>query len=139
MWKLFRDQAGGIAIYSAVFSILAMGAAVLTLDYGRMTVLRSQMQDRADASAMAGAVYLDGSDGARARATDVATNAATQSSSITSDASTLTVSAVNYYSQLQPNAIVATTDQDASFIEVVLLPKTVNYMFRPVLYFPPTL
>lgn len=133
MWKLFRDQTGGIAIYSAVFSIIAIGGAVLTMDYGRMTVLRAQMQNRADAAAMAGAVYLDGSDGARARATDVATNAATQSSSITIDANDLSVSAVNYYSQLQPNAVVATTDQGASFIEVVLVPKTVNYMFRPVL------
>ena len=50
--------------YSAFFIVFAIGVGALAIDVGRKAVLRSQMQDRADAGAMAAAVQPDGRDGA---------------------------------------------------------------------------
>ncbi len=75
MKSLWKDQAGSISIYAAMFSILAVGGGALVIDFSRSVVLQHQMQDAADAAAMAGAFHLDGKDGARARATTVALNA----------------------------------------------------------------
>ncbi len=55
-----RGEAGGVAVYSAFFAVFAIGVGALALDVGPMTILPSQMQDRADTGAMAGAVQLDG-------------------------------------------------------------------------------
>ncbi|MCH6590538.1 MAG: hypothetical protein IH806_08555, partial [Proteobacteria bacterium] len=75
--------------YSAFFIVFAIGLGALAIDVGRMTVLRSQMQDRADAGAMAAAVHLDGREGAQARATAVAMNATSQVSGIPGDGENL--------------------------------------------------
>ena len=70
---MFRDRRGSITVYTALFLTAGISAGTLAVDVGRMTVLRSEMQNSADAAAMAGAVQLDGRDNARARALDVAT------------------------------------------------------------------
>ena len=115
-----RDEKGGIAVFAGFFTVLALGAGALVLDVGRMSVLRSQMQDRADAGAMAGAAQLDGRAGAQARATTIATAAMTQSSAITSSTSTLGVQTVTFYSEVTPVPVLATSDEDSKYIEVLL-------------------
>ena len=59
---------GGVAIYAAFVSVLVMGAAVLSLDFGKATVLKAQMQNAADAAVMSAAMQLDGQGGAQNRA-----------------------------------------------------------------------
>lgn len=130
--RILADRAGSVAIYSGMLAVLGIGAAALAIDYGRLAVVRAQMQDRADAGAMAAAVFLDKSDGARAAAEDVARNSVQQFSAIAGDAE-LRVGSVSFYSAVTPSRVPATGDQDAMFIEVVLEPKTVNFFFQPLL------
>ncbi|MBT3238015.1 MAG: hypothetical protein HOL37_03340 [Rhodospirillaceae bacterium] len=131
--RVVRDEAGGVAVYTGFFSVLALGAGTLVLDVGRMGVLRSQMQNRADAGAMAGASQLDGRVGAQSRAIALATNAMSQASFITSGTSELTVQSVDFYSEVEPDKIVASGDEDSKFIEIELDPKSIDFMFKPLL------
>ena len=119
--------------YSAFFIVFAIGLGALTIDVGRMTVLRSQMQDRADAGAMAAAVQLDGRSGAQARATAVAMNAMSQMSGIPGDGQVLNVQTVNFYSEFGEASVAATGDDDSKFVEVILEPRRVNFFLEPVL------
>jgi uncharacterized membrane protein len=64
---MIRDRRGSITVYTALFLAAGISAGTLAIDVGRMTVLRSEMQNRADSAAMAGAVQLDGRAGARGR------------------------------------------------------------------------
>ena len=128
-----RSEAGSVTAYSAFFTVFAIGVGALALDVGRMTVLRSQMQDRADAGAMAAAVQLDGRNGAQARATAVAMNATSQKSGIPGDGDDLNVQAVNFYSEFDPSPVDATGDEDSKFIEVILEPRRVNFFLEPIL------
>ena len=128
-----RDEGGGVTAYSAFFIVFAIGLGALTIDVGRMTVLRSQMQDRADAGAMAAAVQLDGRSGAQARATAVAMNAMSQISGIPGDGEVLNVQTVNFYSEFGEASVAATGDDDSKFVEVILEPRRVNFFLEPVL------
>jgi hypothetical protein len=63
-----RRQHGAILVMTALFIVVLIGVAALAMDVGRLVILRSQMQNAADAAALAAAAELDGKDGARARA-----------------------------------------------------------------------
>jgi Flp pilus assembly protein TadG len=130
---LFRDDRGGVAAFGAMVALTAIGAGAVAVDVGRMTVLRSQMQDAADARAMAAAVQLDGRDGAQDRARAVAEDVMSHGSNIPADEAELQVAAVEFYSQYTPTKVQATSDQDAVFVEVVLEARQVDYLFEPVL------
>jgi len=130
---MFRDRRGSITVYTALFLTAGISAGTLAVDIGRLAVLRSEMQNSADAAAMAGAVQLDGRDNARARALDVAANAAGGWSAIPSGGGDLDIASVTYYSALQPAPVLATSDADAKFLEVELAPKQVNILFQPLL------
>jgi hypothetical protein len=67
-------QSGAILIMTVIFLIVLLGFAALALDFGRLYVLRSQMQNAADAAALAAAYELDGQLGARERAVKAATH-----------------------------------------------------------------
>lgn len=127
------DEAGGVAVFAGFFSVLAVGAGALVLDVGRMSVMRSQMQDRADAGAMAGASQLDGRTGAQVRATSLAVNAISQVSLVTSSSSDLSVQDVSFYSEVDPALVLATGDEDSKYIKITLDPKDVDYLFKPLL------
>jgi Flp pilus assembly protein TadG len=130
--RLWGNQRGGVAVYAAFFSMLAMSAGSISIDLGRLVTLKSQLQHRADAGATAAAVYLDGSTGSRTRATDVAENSSNDSSNIGSTSETLTVSSVNFYSSFDPK-VAATGDDDANIVEVIMTPQLVNFFFTPFL------
>ena len=108
-----RNDTGGVAVYAAIFSMLGIGAGALAIDIGRMTLLRAEMQNRADAGAMAGARYLDGRDGAQGRATEVAIEAMQEYSNM-SNGSELSVPAagIEFYTTLNP-LVAATSDADS--------------------------
>ena len=131
--RVVGEDAGGVAVYTAFFSMLAIGAGALVLDVGRLSVLRSQMQNRADAGAMAGAMQLDGRAEARARATAVAVDAMDQISRIPGDGQAIDVQAVNFFSAYAATPVAATEDADSRFIEVILNPKRVDLFLTPIL------
>ena len=135
MLRLLSDRAGSVAAYAALFSVVAVGGGALAVDFGRSVLLRSQMQNAADAAALASVVHLDGKDGARARAAAVATNAVSNRSSMPAgeDDTALEVASVDFYATLAPAPVAATTDLEAKAVEVTLKPQTVSYILAPVL------
>ncbi len=128
MMSLWKDRRGSVAIYTAVVGTMMIGSAVLAIDYGRLTVLRTQMQNAADAAALAGAAQLDAQANAINRAIDVAQGAAQQPNGI---AGALAVSSVQVLQRLPGTA--ATTDQNAVFVQVTMEPENANILFQPIL------
>ena len=66
--KLVRDEKGQIVIMFTIMVPVIMGVIGLSLEYGRVRLLNSQLQDLADGAALAGAKQLDRKAGAIARA-----------------------------------------------------------------------
>lgn len=130
---MLRDKRGSIGVFGALFLTVSVSAGALAVDIGRLGVLRSELQNRADAAAMAGAAQLDGRSGARDRAFVVAVQATQEFSNVPSGSAELSVAEVRYFSVLDPEPVLAENDADAAFIEVSLAPKTVNMVFGPVL------
>ena len=62
--RLVDRQRGAIAVMAALFVVVLIGFAALALDMGRLYVLRTEMQNAADAAAMAAAGELDARDNA---------------------------------------------------------------------------
>src|SRR5262245_40830268 len=67
--KLAKDEDGNILILSTVMLLVIMGMIGLVLDGGRLFHLNSDLQELADAAAIAGAAELDGAGDAITRAT----------------------------------------------------------------------
>lgn len=132
--RFAKDDAGGTLAYVAFFSMLAVGAGALAVDLGRMTVVRSEMQNRADAGALAGAAQLDGRAGAQARATAMALNAMHDSTRIASGGGELAVQSIEFLKTLSPREA-ATGDDDSWVVEVTMAEKTVGRMFDSLLRF----
>ena len=133
--RLLKDERAGVAAYAAMAALTAIGAGAVAVDFGRAAVLRTQMQNAADARAMAAAAQLDGRDGARARATAVATNTMDAETNIAADDDDLEIKSPVFYSQYTPSKVLATSDQDALIVEVTLEARRVDYMFSPILRF----
>ncbi len=133
--RLFRNDSGSVAGYAAIAALTAMGAGALAVDFGRAAILRTQMQNAADARAMAAAAQLDGRDGARARATEVATQVMDAKSAIAADDDDIDIKEPVFYSEYTPSKVLATSDQDALIVEVTLEARRVDYIFSPVLQF----
>ncbi len=72
---LFRDQRGAVLVYVGVLLSLLVGGGVLAVDIPRTLTLRDQLQNAADAAALAGARELIGTAGAIDRAAAAAAQA----------------------------------------------------------------
>src|SRR5215831_8551742 len=66
--RLRRDERGSIIIQASLTIVLIMGMIGLVLDGGRLFMVNNDLQDMADAAALAGAAKLDGTAGAMQRA-----------------------------------------------------------------------
>lgn len=128
------DESGGIAVYSAMLLGFSIGLGAIAVDFGRVVLLRSQMQNYADAAALAGAVQLDGSDGARERATRVVQQAIGARSGLVEGDQQLAISGVTFYQSLD-GGVLATGDADALALEVVVQPRTLRFFFASTLSF----
>lgn len=133
------DRSGAVALYVGMVSALLIGAGAVVFDIGRVEIVKTQMQNAADAAALAAAVHLDGLDGARARAQVVAQNAASQQSLIdvgavaNGNSADIVVNSVDFYSAYTPSKVAATSDADAAFVEVTIAPRDVSLFMEPVL------
>lgn len=67
MWQA-RRQAGGVAITVALSMFVLVGFLALVIDLGRMYVVKTELQNAADACALAAAIELDGNTDALTRA-----------------------------------------------------------------------
>jgi Putative Flp pilus-assembly TadE/G-like len=72
--RLGKDQRGSILIQAALTIVVIMGMIGLALDGGRFFMVNNDLQDLADAAALAGAARLDGTAGAMAAADNAARN-----------------------------------------------------------------
>jgi Flp pilus assembly protein TadG len=74
--RLVRDRNGQVVIYFTILAPVMLGLIGLSLEGGRLLMLNSQLQDLADAAALAGAKELDGGNAAGNDAITRAINAA---------------------------------------------------------------
>ena len=131
-----REQ-GGTAVIATLALTALIGAAALVVDLGRFYNLDTELQNAADAAALAGATQLDNAAGARARATTAATGTLAQNAQTfaTDGAGTdvnVTAPDIRFLVDLTTRAV-ATTDEEANFIEVTVAQRTVTYGLGQVL------
>jgi len=126
-----------------------VGIAGVAFDYSRVAGMDSELQNGADEAALAGATQLDHKDGACARAANAAIGLLSNSTLLANDNGGLAVkinggsavalgndgctgiSGVTFY-QDKDKTTVATTDEDARFIEVAVDDRIANYAFTPI-------
>lgn len=143
MRQLYCDQRGAVAVLFAILAALLIGVGMLAIDIPRMAVFNTDLQNAADAAALAGAWELDGTTGAQNRAISAAVNAFTNAQKFGSSASSsITINSANisFYSALptldtdaMSTATAATGDSDSSYIEVSIPNQGINFMFASVL------
>jgi Flp pilus assembly protein TadG len=141
--RFTRNDEGGVAIYVALISAVMLGFGALVVDLGRLFTLQTELQNAADASALAGAAELDGTAGSIARAKQAARDGligngqtfATGGTPITildADIRILTALPATDDDPVT-DSLVTAIDQDARFIEVTATTRQVAYFLAPVL------
>src|SRR2546426_7445592 len=97
----WRDTDGVILPYVTMMLVVIVGVSVLALDGARYMSLQSQLQNGADALALAGAAELDSTSNAITRATNAINNLVTNSTVYgTGDAAHVAVSSIRFLSSL---------------------------------------
>lgn len=143
--KLVRDDSGQIILTFTIMVPVMLGITGLALEGGRLLMLHSQLQDLADAAALAGAKELDGGTAAPnaiTRATDKAENLLTNDTwwSSIAKAGIQILDPPIFYSALagdidpvtgkvQAADVVTTDPTQANYIKVVTVTRNVVPMF----------
>lgn len=119
LFRLGKDEHASILIQFTIYLVAVLGMIGLALDGGRFLLLHSGLQDLADAAALAGAEYLDGTSGAINRATTAAKNMATNNNLRWWDVAGSTPISVQFFSAVAHTGDTpATGDKDARYIKV---------------------
>lgn len=100
---------GYVLITAAMFALAFAGALALSVDFGRLYVMKSLMQTRADAAALAGAAQLDGAAEGLAKADAAIREIAGRSGDVQSEFSETAAG---------PWAPLATASQASRFVKV---------------------
>jgi hypothetical protein len=152
---------GNFVILTALMATALVGVGALSLDLGRLFVLRSEMQNAADAAALAAAAELTGAPGARANA-EAAARFLLQHDSRFADIRPLLGDAIRLEffctigSRYDPNPAEATisdfcsngevdgrrpaaNDREASYARVLLEPADTGDAYSIALFFLPVL
>ena len=133
VYEFSRDRRGATAIFVAFAGTLALSSGILALDIGRVVVLRSQMQNAADAVALSAAAQLNSQSGAITRGTAAATNAISNSTNLSDTTGAFTIQNITFYDSTNPTPVATTTDNEAVEVEVTLEPRTISIFLAPVL------
>jgi Flp pilus assembly protein TadG len=126
----WNDTSGVILPYVTIMLVAIVGLSVLALDGARLMSLQTQMQNGADALALAGAAELDRLPDAETRARTAIEHLLTNSTLLGARASrTISVSNIKFYSRLPANdaspmsvGTLATGPGDARFVSVTVQP-----------------
>jgi Flp pilus assembly protein TadG len=129
-----RDTSGVILPYVTMLLVVMVGTSVLALDGARYMSLQSQLQNGADALALAGAAELDQKSDSITRATNAINNLVTNATLYgTGDNANVHVSSTRFLSSLPASdtsditAANVTTDPIlAKFVEVTVQPVTLG-------------
>jgi Flp pilus assembly protein TadG len=136
--RLLRDQTGQVMIYFVILIPVMLGLIGLSLEGGRLLMLNSQLQDLADAAALAGAKELDGRDDAITRATNAAENVLNNDTWWSNIVLTgVQITTPVFYSQLKgapsddpaPGDVITTDAKQANFIKVTTVTRQVAPAF----------
>src|SRR5262245_52664789 len=128
----WNDTSGVILPYVTVSLVVIVGLSVLALDGARFMSLQTQLQNGADALALAGAAELDRLPDAETRARTAIQRLLTNSTLFGSGASrTIAVSNIKFYSRLPAKdaspmsaGTLATSPGNARFVSVTVRPVT---------------
>ena len=135
--NFLRNQSGSIVIYTGAFMAVGIGGSALSIDIGRIVLLKTQLQNRADAGALAGAAQLDAQTGAIQRATDVMFDAMTAYTTAAAQQGELATWFVVFYQPDPDDSIsrgdVTTSDVAARFAEVNMVRVTLSFFYAPAL------
>jgi Flp pilus assembly protein TadG len=130
----FRDTSGVILPFVTMLLVVLVGTSVLALDGARYMSLQTQLQNGADALALAGAAELDSTSSAITRATNAINNLVSNSTLYgTGSAADVQVSGIQFLSSLPASdasaitsANVTTDPAQAHFVEVTVEPVTLT-------------
>jgi Flp pilus assembly protein TadG len=129
--RLGKDEDGHVLLYFTIMLPVMIGMTGLVLDGGALFHLNSDLQELADASALAGAAELDGKNDAITRATDRAQHLLSNDphwSNSTLNATGIQISTPTFYSALNPD-VVTTDPTQAGFIKVTTVTREVKPTF----------
>ncbi|MCW5730519.1 MAG: hypothetical protein KIT20_07170 [Alphaproteobacteria bacterium] len=130
--RFWRDERGAVAVMVGIAAGALVGVTALAIELGKAWNLQTELQHAADASALAGATQLDGTDGARERARTAAMGGLAQNQQrFASDGqgASVTITAADIRFLVSLGGPVATSDDTANFIEVTAAPRTVAWPF----------
>lgn len=133
-----RDESGSVLLYVTIFIITLVALVALAVDGARLMFLNGNLQEIADAAALAGADELDGRADAITRARDAAISSLNNHpewSDISVGGSDIASDGVNgpvFYSSLDPD-VQTTNPKYASFIRVTTVRRELNLTFGRVL------
>jgi Flp pilus assembly protein TadG len=131
-----RDQSGSIIIYTGAFLAIGVGGAALSIDIGRIVLLTTQLQNRADAGALAGAAQLDAQPGAIDRARSIMSNAMVAYTNAAADQGELSTWYTKFYAPTEDyitRGAETTDDVAARFAEVVMDRRTLSFFYAPAM------
>jgi Flp pilus assembly protein TadG len=133
--RAFWDDTSGVILpYVTIVLVVIVGLSVLALDGARLMSLQTQLQNGADALALAGAAELDRLPDAETRARGAIENLLTNSTLFGSGTNrTIAVSKVQFYSRLPTSdaspmsaGTLATRPANARFVSVTVRPVTLS-------------
>ncbi len=113
MHNSLRHQQGAILVLTLFFVVILLGFSALVLDFGRLYLLRTQMQNAADSAALAAAYELDGKLGARDRAIKAATQLLSHKGPFSSSDEKELLAHLNKYYITNPDN---TTESSSTFV-----------------------
>jgi len=130
---LWNDTSGIILPYVTVMLVAIVGLSVLALDGARLMSLQTQLQNGADALALAGAAELDRLPDAEIRARTAIQHLLSNSTLFGSNKNrTVAVSDIKFYTRLPTNDAspmsagkLATSSTNARFVSVTIRPVTI--------------
>jgi len=136
--KFLENEAGATAVVFALGLTVFIGLGALTLDIGRAWNLDTELQNAADAAALACASQLDHKAGARARGRQAAMagglvqNRQTLATDGGGNDVTFAVANIRFLVDLATRAV-ATTDADANYCEVTTNRRRIDFSFAQLL------
>lgn len=129
--NLKKDESAAVAatVAMSLFGLIAAGG--IAFDYARMATLDTELQNAADQAALAGVTQLDGTAGARARATTAAQSLVLNNTRLGNDGggAAIIIPTVEFFTGA--NAA-ATSDADAYRVRVSVTPRSVFYALTPI-------
>ena len=140
--SLWNDTSGIILPYVTMMLVVIVGLSVLAVDGARLMSLQTQLQNGADALALAGAAELDRLPDAETRARTAIERLLSNSTLFGSGAKrTIAVSNIKFYRRLPASdaspmsaGTLATGPRDARFVSVTVRPVTLSTILPAALF-----